>query len=45
VIIACDMLGSEVELPDILARLPFVTVGDLMLHYGIMKSAYYTPLI
>lgn len=39
------MLGSEVELPDILVRLLFVTVGDLVLRYGLMKSAYYTPLI
>jgi len=44
-IITFYMFGSEVDLPVILVRLLFVTVGDLMLRYGLMKSAYYTPLI
>ena len=44
-IITFYMFGSEVELPFCFVRLLFVTAGDLMLRYGLMKSAYYTPLI
>lgn len=44
-IITFYMLGSEVGLPAVYARLLFVSVGDLMLRYGLMKSAYYTPLL
>ena len=44
-IITFYMLGFEVDIPAVFVRLFFVTAGDLMLRYGLMKSAYYTPLI
>jgi hypothetical protein len=42
-IMTFNMLGSEIELPDILVRLFFMTVGDLMLYYGLRKAPFTLP--
>jgi len=39
------IMGADVQLPHVLIRLISVAIGDLMLRYGLMKNAYYTPLI
>jgi formate-dependent nitrite reductase membrane component NrfD len=39
------IMGADDQLPHVLIRLISVAVGDLMLRYGLMKNAYYTPLI
>ena len=38
-------MGVDVQLPLVLVRLISVAIGDMMLRYGLMKNAYYTPLI
>jgi DMSO reductase anchor subunit len=44
-IITIYMRSFEISLNLILMRLVFVFVGDMLLRYGLMKKAYYTPLI
>jgi DMSO reductase anchor subunit len=39
------IMGADVQLPLVLVRLISVAIGDMMLRYGLMKNAYYTPLI
>ena len=44
-LITLAMWGSGVYTVGIFLRLIFVFIGDLLLRYSIMKSAYYTPLL
>jgi hypothetical protein len=44
-IITIYMMSYEISLNLVVTRLLFVFVGDLLLRYGLMKKAYYTPLI
>ncbi len=44
-IITIYMMSYEISLNLVLMRLIFVFVGDMSLRYGLMKNAYYTPLI
>jgi formate-dependent nitrite reductase membrane component NrfD len=39
------IMRTDVQFPLVLIRLISVAIGDLMVRYGLMKNAYYTPLI
>lgn len=45
ILISLFMMGSEVQGSLVFIRLVSVIIGDLALRYGIMRSAFYTPLI
>lgn len=44
-IITVYMMRFEISLNLVLMRMISVFVGDMLLRYGLMKKAYYTPLI
>ncbi len=44
-IITFYMFSNEMSANLVVARLVSVFIGDMMLRYGLMKKAYYTPLI